>query len=286
MPELPEVETVRRHMETALKGKKIKEVQAEEDKYLFAFTSANEVRKALEGAKVTGSGRRGKYFWLELNRKPWPIIHLGMSGNVAILKAKETGAHQKAWGGRKRGGKNPEVDQRLWFCRLLLVASDKTEVGVTDPRRFGRMWLADDPLKHPRIAKLGNDPLVDFPSAKELQKKLSRRKAPIKAVLLDQGLFAGIGNWLADEILYQSRLAPDRLANELTLAQIQTIRTKTLAILKKAVAVGADYERFPSSWLFSHRWGKKANSKVAAGHAIEHTTIGGRTTAWVPDIQK
>ncbi len=289
MPELAEVETVRLQIEKQMKGRKIKDIEVDaSDRYLFAFASIGDVRKALRGAKVTGTGRKGKYFWLKLDRKPWPIFHLGMSGNVALLnpKAKKKG-HEKVWGGAKLWSESDaSLRERLWFCRLLLKCDQGFEMALIDPRRFGRMWLADDPLEHPRIRKLGFDPLIDFPSAKELGLRLKKRKKAIKAVLLDQSLFAGVGNWLADEILYQARLSPHHLAANLTTAQIKNLHRQTLAVIRKAVAVRADYERFPKTWLFHERWGKSKTARTSRGQKIIHEDIGGRTTAWVPGWQK
>jgi len=121
---------------------------------------------------------------------------------------------------------------------------------------------------------------------KELGLRLKTRKKAIKAVLLDQTLFAGVGNWLADEILYQARLSPHHLASDLTAAQTKALHKSVLAVVKKAVSVSADYERFPKTWLFHHRWGRVKNSKTSRGQKIIHEEVGGRTTAWVPGWQK
>jgi formamidopyrimidine-DNA glycosylase len=285
MPELPEVESVRARLEKALKGRRICEVYAEEtDRFLFAETPLAEFQKALTGAKVRGSGRKGKYFWLELDRKPWPVFHLGMTGNVEIKPAKKSRSH--GWGGVKLWSSGEKESSRSWFCRMLLTAENGTEVALTDPRRFGRVWLADAPLLHPRIKKLGSDPLLDPLPAKELLLILKKRKAPIKAVLLDQKLFAGVGNWIADEILFQSGISPRRPAASLSLSEVTKLRAKIHSIIRKAVAVEADYERFPKSWLFHHRWGRDSEAKTYGRQKIIHEEIGGRTTAWVPSAQK
>ncbi|RZA09736.1 MAG: hypothetical protein EOP11_00750 [Proteobacteria bacterium] len=288
MPELPEVETARRRMEKAFKGKRITEIKGDaEDRFLFKNAKVAEVATALEGAKVTGSGRKGKYFWLELDRKPWPIFHLGMSGNIEVRGKK--GAHEKAWGGLKlwsARGKAANPTGTPFFTRILLTAENGNQVALTDPRRFGRLWLADDPLKLKSIARLGFDPLFDFPTAKELALILKKRKAPIKAVLLDQSLFAGIGNWIADEVLFHAKLDPRRKAAELSPAEVSRLRLKILAVIKKAVAVEANYEKFPAGWLFHVRWGKQKNAQTKAKQKIIHEEIGGRTTAWVPSVQK
>lgn len=286
MPELAEVEAVRRRLEKELKGRKIQEVSFEEgDRFLFAHVPAETVRRALVGARVKGAGRKGKYFWLELDRKPWPIFHLGMSGNIALLHPGTQGHHEKSWGGAKLWSeRGTGLPNRLWFCRLLLTFDRGREMAFTDPRRFGRMWLADDPWNHPAIQRLGFDPMIDFPSARALAPYLARRKNTIKAVLLDQKLFAGVGNWLADEILYQARISPRRLASSLTATEVRLLRASTLKVIRHAVKVGADYERFPKSWLFHVRWGKAKGARTARGKII-HEEIGGRTTAWVPKWQ-
>ncbi len=285
MPELPEVETSRRLVEKLLKGKRLVEVLPDpDDRIVFDRASPEEFREALEGARVKGTGRKGKYFWLELDRRPWPVFHLGMTGHVEVRKKK---SFVKAWGRRlysepDRKGLDPRI---LPFCRLRMVAADGTEIAITDPRRFGRIRLAEDPEREPPISKLGYDPLVEFPSAKKLGEILAKRRAPIKAVLLDQGVFAGVGNWIADEVLYQSRLSPHRIAAKLAPAEVARLRTTLLAVIRKSVAVHADYYRYPKSWLFHHRWGKAKEAMTARKQKIVHDTIGGRTTAWVPSVQ-
>jgi formamidopyrimidine-DNA glycosylase len=107
----------------------------------------------------------------------------------------------------------------------------------------------------------------------------------IKAVLLDQTLFAGVGNWIADEILYQARIDPHRLAAELTYAEVSKLRLKLMSILKTSIRLEADWSRYPKNWLFNFRWGKEKDARDSRGRSIMHETIGGRTTAWVPEVQ-
>ena len=104
-------------------------------------------------------------------------------------------------------------------------------------------------------------------------------------MLLDQSLFAGVGNWIADEVLYQARLRPDRRASALK-PEEQAPASRLLAIVKRAVSVDADSDRFPKGWLFHHRWGRDPEAQTARGEKISHATIGGRTTAWVPSRQR
>jgi len=104
-------------------------------------------------------------------------------------------------------------------------------------------------------------------------------------VLLDQSLFAGVGNWIADEVLYQARLSPRRPASSLSLAEIVRLRRRLHDVIARAVRVDAEGDRFPRSWLFHARWGRRVGAVTARDEAIVHETIGGRTTAWVPARQ-
>jgi formamidopyrimidine-DNA glycosylase len=172
------------------------------------------------------------------------------------------------------------------FLKLLLEAEDGSRVAFTDGRRLGRLWLSSDPSSDKRMEKLGRDVYNDLPSEKELHLILSKRKAPIKALLLDQKLFAGVGNWIADEVLYWAKISPKRLGNELSPKQIKALRETLIMVVGKAVEVGADKEKFPKDWLFHVRWDGKRGHEFMNGKPIVRETVGGRTTAWVPKIQK
>jgi formamidopyrimidine-DNA glycosylase len=269
MPELPEVETARRTVHKILVGKTIAKVIATNDTLVFDEAPARDFKKALEAARVTGTGRKGKYFWLKLDSKPWPIIHFGMSGHLDVHKAQDSFKMPKS-------------------AKLVIQTMDGTAVVFRDARRFGRMRLSDDPLKSKAIARLGFDALIDFPKPRILFDLLQKRKAPIKAVLLDQSIFAGIGNWIADEVLYQSKISPHRLANALSALEVGVLTKKILSVITFAVKAGADHQKFPLSWLFHKRWskGKKKLHLTESGQKIIFETVGGRTSAWVPEIQK
>jgi formamidopyrimidine-DNA glycosylase len=156
---------------------------------------------------------------------------------------------------------------------------------MPDPRRFGRIRLQERPEDEHPLASLGFDVLEGLPRAPDLGALLARRRGPVKAVLLDQSLFAGVGNWIADEALYQSAIDPRRPASSLSPAEVQRLRSRLLAIVRLAVEVGADDRRFPRGWLFHRRWGRARDARTARGERIVHLTIGGRTTAFVPSRQ-
>lgn len=264
MPELPEVETYRRQIDKAVRNKTVKHVHVHPDKIIFAGKSVATVKKAFEGARVLHVLRKGKYIWFEMSTHPWPVFHLGMTGNYEISKSL------------------PKTKTKS--VKLVLEFSDGTFLIFRDPRRFGRIYLLNDPEHEKPLSNLGPDILEDLPSPSEFSEMLKNRKAPIKALLLDQSIVSGIGNWVADEVLFQSKIAPHRSANDLSKAEFKKLHDKIASVAKLAVKVGADDEKYPKQWLFHHRWGKKMAS-VSTGHEIKHSTVGGRTTAWVPDIQ-
>jgi formamidopyrimidine-DNA glycosylase len=282
MPELPEVETARRALEKALRDKKIKSVQCDlTDHIVFDLQKPQEVARSLKGARVKAVCRKGKYLWMELDRRPWLVLHLGMTGDIKVRKA------GKPWSGvHLKGLKKAQESSLPRFLRLHLITDDGTEIAFTDPRRFGRIRLIQDPLHEKPISELGMDPLEDFTTAQNLKLALSTRKAPIKATLLDQSIFAGVGNWVADEVLFQAQIDPHRRTNHLSLVEVSRLRKVLISVLRKAVEVNADSDRYPSHWLFNHRWGRGKAAVTAKGDKIQFDTVGGRTTAWVPSVQK
>jgi formamidopyrimidine-DNA glycosylase len=265
MPELPEVEAARRLIQRRLVGRELASVTARDDRVVFAGLSPRRVEAALRGRQVRGVGRKGKHFWLELDRRPWPSFHFGMSGWLEAYR-------------------DPEERPRHW--RLELVTGEGWRLAYADVRRFGRIRLQADPPHEPPVSLLGFDPLQGLPPAAELRALLARRSAPIKAVLLDQSLFAGVGNWIADEVLYQACLRPRRPASSLTREEVARLRERLTGVVRRAVAVGADSDRFPRTWLFHHRWGRQADPRTARGERIVRETIAGRTAAWVPTRQR
>ena len=115
---------------------------------------------------------------------------------------------------------------------------------------------------------------------------LRERRSPIKAVLLDQAFAAGIGNWIADEVLYQAGVDPRRRASSLTDAELRRVRDRIRSVVATAVRHNSDSDRFPRRWLFHDRWGKRELAMTSRGQRIRYATVGGRTTAWVPAVQR
>lgn len=265
MPELPEVETSRREVEQAALGRTIKHVCVMRDSIVFEDVPASEFDRCLVGRTITGSDRWGKHFWLELDQRPWLVFHFGMTGWVHVYRGEE---------------------QRPKFMKIELELEDGTRLAYRDPRRLGRVRLRHDPRMEKPISELGFDPVHHLPPMSFFRDELSRRKSPIKAVLLDQSFSAGVGNWIADEVLYQSRINPRRRACTLSKVEVGRLREKLNFIINMAIMVGSDDSRFPRTWLFHYRWGKVKSAVDGYGNPIQFETVGGRTTAWVRSIQK
>jgi formamidopyrimidine-DNA glycosylase len=278
MPELPEVETARLLARRVGRNRRIAQVWCSPDPIVFEGVTPARFRRALLGRRVRDVHRHGKHLWLELDRRPWPCFHFGMAGGFSTPRA--PGVKLVSSGRRDAGAEWPPR-----FAKLRLVFDDGGELVMSDGRRLGRIRLRVDPIAEPPISELGFDALRDLPPPARFSALLAERAAPIKAVLLDQSFAAGVGNWIADEVLYQARIAPHRRADSLSPEETRRLRLRLQSVIATAVIARADSDRFPRAWLFHHRWGKNADAVTARGHRIRHDLIAGRTTAWVPALQ-
>ncbi|KAK7755088.1 hypothetical protein SLS62_002903 [Diatrype stigma] len=281
MPEIAEV------------GKRISRVLAPDDSNIFGKvgTSGPEFEKALTGKKVIGSGRQGKYFWLLLDKPPHPVMHLGMTGWIHI-RGQQTAYNR--YEGRSKGDKD-DWPPRFWKFQLETDSKPKVEVAFSDARRFGRVRLVDcaaeDIRKHSPLVENGPDPVVDKDVFTEeyLKTKMRKKHIPIKALLLDQAVISGIGNWVGDEIMYQAKLHPEQYCDDFDDSDIATLYNAVRYVCGTAVEKLGNSDEFPEDWLFKHRWGKgkkDAATTLPNGEKLTFITVGGRTSCVVPSIQK
>jgi len=252
MPELPEVERGREVAEAVCRGRRIETVYCPVDRIALVRASAAAVRRALVGARVDAVARHGKQLWFELDRRPWLLVHFGMTGALHGADA------------RSRGAARPP------FCRLELRLEGDRILSFVDPRRFGRIGLAEDPRREPPVSTLGFDPLLEMPSLRGFRLMLARRR----------------GNVIADEVLYQARIDPRRRVESLAPREVAAVHRRLAGIVRTAVEARSVPSRFPRSWLFHRRWGKDADARTHDGRRLVHATIAGRTTAWVPEVQR
>ena len=294
MPELPEIEAARRLVETHLVGHSITGVTATEsgggprhsqfdEKVLAGFASAAAAATALVGTTLLSTARHGKHAWWTVSGQRALVWHFGMSGSFCLLPG--PGKPPIVASYMERVKPNVAVAWPPPFTKLELTFSNGARLAYTDPRRFGRInFEAANPP--PQVSALGRDCLTAPLSTSELACLLAASARPIKAVLLDQTLFAGVGNYIADEVLYQARLHPETHAHALVGDEVARLHAALNSVVATAVGVDADYTRFPPTWLFHRRWGKgKEAAFTVDGHAIKFVTVGGRTSAVVPALQ-
>ncbi|MFT7621422.1 MAG: formamidopyrimidine-DNA glycosylase [Myxococcota bacterium] len=280
MPELAEVEFGRKVAESVALHRRITSVWCADDPIVFEKVPAATWSEALTGARVLAVCRHGKHLWFEMDRTPAPLFHFGMTGAFRVPLAKTLQLASTPKGG--------EPDREEWpprFARIELTFEDGGQLAMTNKRRLGRLRLRDDPRHDAPIGRLGFDPLTSMPSDAAFAELIRRRKSVVKGLLLNQAFAAGVGNWLADEILFQAGIAPHRLASSLSQVEAEGVGQAMRAIVARAVSVDADRTRFPEHWLFHRRWGKPTEAETAEGQAIEFVEISGRTTAWVPSRQ-
>ena len=278
MPELPDVEAARRLAARVAAGRRIVDVWCAADPIVFEGVSAARLRAALLGRCVRAARRHGKHLWLELDRRPVLLMHFGMTGGLHVPA--RPSRRLRSTRGQAPAGWPPR------FVKLRLTFDDGGELAMADARRLGRIRLREDPRREPPLVDLGFDALRELPPPVPFHALLQERTAPVKALLLDQGFAAGIGNWIADEVLYQARVDPRRPAHTLTAEESGRLRRRLRAVLTAAVAAGADSDRFPRTWLFHRRWEHDPLARTASGARIRWETIAGRTTAWAPSIQR
>jgi formamidopyrimidine-DNA glycosylase len=278
MPELPEVEAARHLVRRVAVGRRIVAVRCADDSIVYEGVTPARFRRTLLGRHVLAAHRWGKHLWLELDRPPWPCFHFGMTGGFHAPH--RPGVRLHAYGRRHPG--------EVWpprFTRLVLAFDDGGALAFADARRLGRIRLRHDPRGEPPVSLLGFDALRALPSPGRFAALLRERTAPIKAVLLDQSFAAGVGNWIADEVLYQAGIAPHRRAHTLSDDEVRRLRARLRAVVGASVRALNDSARYPRRWLFHVRW-DGAGARTARGETIRYATIGGRTTAWVPAVQR
>jgi formamidopyrimidine-DNA glycosylase len=218
MPELPEVETIRRDLEKEVIGRRIKEVAVSGKRSVRRHKSPTDFKKALEGKKVISIRRAGKYLLLGLDADEVLVVHLGMSGQ--LLRAK--------------GPKDP-LDRHT---HVVITFTQGGQLRFVDPRTFGEMFVAatgELDTQVPELAHLGFDPLDDVMSWIRFGQMLASRHVTLKVLLMDQKFVAGIGNIYSDEILFAAGLRYDRYSDSLSSQEIRRLYRAMTETLTEAV---------------------------------------------------
>jgi formamidopyrimidine-DNA glycosylase len=246
MPELPEVERARQTLESAL-GRTIVAVD-DRDSYVCRPHAPGELNAALRGHTLTSAHRRGKFMWLETDDGPALGLHLGMAGRIVV---------------------DPEDSSR--WDRFALEFADGGRLVLRDKRRLGRAVL------NPNFSHVGPD--AAEVGREDFRRLIGAGRTPIKARLLNQRAISGIGNLLADEILWQARISPLRSTAELTTDDLDELRRELRAAVRSAIRKGGAHTgRFIQA---------RGPDGVCPrdGHALARGRVGGRTSYWCPACQ-
>ncbi|XP_062192333.1 formamidopyrimidine-DNA glycosylase-like isoform X1 [Phragmites australis] len=277
MPELPEVEAARRALEEHCVGKRIARCAAADDTKVIDGVAPVRLEAALVGKTIAAAQRKGKNLWLALDSPPYPTFQFGMAGAIYI-KGVELGKY-------KRSAVSPTEEWPSKYSKLFVEMDDGLEFSFTDKRRFAKIRLLDNPEAVPPISELGPDALFEPMKLDDFIQSLSRKNMPIKTLLLDQSFISGIGNWMADEVLYQARIHPMQTASKMSKDKCETLHQCIKEVIQSSLEVGADSSQFPENWIF-HSREKKPGKAFVDGKKIDFITVGGRTSAYVPELQK
>ncbi|MEL7041052.1 MAG: bifunctional DNA-formamidopyrimidine glycosylase/DNA-(apurinic or apyrimidinic site) lyase [Pseudomonadota bacterium] len=225
MPELPEVETVRRGLSPVMEGQVISRFEVNRPDLRFPFPE--NFRQRVEGARVIRIGRRAKFLVTYLSTEDVLIMHLGMSGRFTIDSAATANFHHNP-------GTDPAHDHVIFHMQ------NGARVTYNDPRRFGFMeiWPAAQLEAYPRIAHLGPEPLSNQFNADHLNRALNGKAAPIKAALLDQSIVAGLGNIYVCEALFRAGISPRRMARSVVGKRAERLAPAINAVIAEAIEAG------------------------------------------------
>jgi formamidopyrimidine-DNA glycosylase len=276
VPELPEVETVRRDLDATFAGRRIERVTVEGARTLRRHLDPSGVPVRLKGQRLQHAGRRGKYLLLDLDGGDVLVVHLGMSGQLLTVDpAAPADRH----------------------THLTVTWDEGPDLRFVDPRTFGEVWVSepDGTGVVPELAHLGFDPVIDAIGWKEWARRLGTRRTKIKPLLMDQGFVAGIGNIYSDEILWTAKVRHDRPANALTTREIKAVDRATTEILDQAIAKRGsslsdeqyrDLMGEAGSYQHHHKvYGREGRPCERCGRPITRLKAYGRSTWYCPRCQ-
>ena len=275
MPELPEVETTRRHLAPVLEGAVIDRADVRRDRMTRRNERPGDFRDRVAGRRVLSLTRRGKFLLARLEGDITWVSHLGMSGRFSINQPGE-----------------PESPHTNVVIHLRL----RPEVRLVDPRTFGFVAAFTPAELERAMSTVGPDALDALPDSRTLAGVLSGRTAPIKALLLDQRLISGLGNIYADEVLHRARIAPERSAGSLSGAEVTAVRKAISPVLQAGLRHGgtslADLayllpDGAAGDYLSRlHVYGREGESCQRCGGEIERVVVRGRSSFWCRGCQQ
>jgi formamidopyrimidine-DNA glycosylase len=282
MPELPEVETVRRGLSPVMTGKRLERVEQRRADLRFPFPEGFVQR--LTGARVLSVDRRAKYLLLPLDRGDTLVCHLGMSGRFEI-------DHHRPGVFEQTVGDDPKHEH------VVFVTEEGVRIAFFDPRRFGYMGLipTEAVAQHPWFAGLGPEPLSEDFDGPILSAAIKGKRQNIKVTLLDQRLVAGVGNIYACEALFAASISPEKPAGDLKPAQTKRLAAAVKSVLLEAIEAGGstlrDFAQTDGQLgYFQHRfkvYGREGEPCLGdCKGKVARIVQAGRSTFYCPACQK
>lgn len=263
MPELPDVEVWRRHLHSNIVGDRVTKAEVH-DLTLVEGSSGAEVERCLTGKRISDVKRRGKYLFLETDGGMSLILHLGMTGAFEYGRQKDLPPHTS----------------------LVLNYKDGFRLVYTCQRKFGLIKIAKDPLATKGVKDLGPDPLEDPIEAETFFLSLTKRRRPLKPLLMDQTFLAGLGNVYADEVLYQANLRPDREATELSREESLRLFDAIKTVISGSLEAHADPDKMPNDWLTPVRREGEGAACPKCGLTLRRKLFGKRAAFFCSACQK
>lgn len=285
MPELPEVETVRRGLAPVLEGRRVKRAEARRADLRFALPERFAAR--LEGAKVLKLDRRAKYLVAPLDTGETLVAHLGMSGRFTIVAKRDA---------KQPGAYHYDNAPDPAHTHVVLETDRGDRIEYNDPRRFGYMTLipTEELEAHPWFAGLGPEPLGNTFHTDHLAEAFAGRKQNVKATLLDQRVVAGLGNIYVCEALFRSNISPKRSAGRISASRLHLLTTTVRDVLNEAIEAGGstlrDYATVDGALgYFQHRfkvYGREGEPCPVCAAPIRRIVQGGRSTFYCATCQR
>jgi formamidopyrimidine-DNA glycosylase len=281
MPELPEVETVRRGLAPAMEGKRILHVETRRSDLRFPFPE--NFNQRIEGARVKRLGRRAKYLVGELSNGEALIMHLGMTGRFTVAGAKPGKFHHAAGGDDKHD-------------HVVFGMQGGARIVFNDARRFGFMdlWALEDLENYAPFAGMGPEPISNAFSGAYLAEAFRGKKTPVKAALLDQTVVAGLGNIYVCEALFRSRISPKKLAGALRKDRLETLAVEVRKVIAEAIAAGgstiSDFSHADGDLgYFQHSfqvYDREGEDCVVCAKTVKRLVQSGRSTFYCAQCQR
>jgi formamidopyrimidine-DNA glycosylase len=283
MPELPEVETIRRQLEPQLRGRRIERLDVLDDRWSRPV-DPRRLEREVSGRGIVSLGRRGKYLLMELDGGQTLVMHLRMTGNLILVDEDRLVAAVDESG--------PARDERYMRARFSL--DDGRELRFSDARRFGEAFLLpNEAVEHRFLGRVGIEPLSDHFTGEAILELAAGRRAPLKSFLLDQAGVAGVGNIYADEALWRAELHPLSPAGSMRLEHAEALREGVIGALEAGLDEGGasvdDYldsrgERGSMQDEFLvHR--REREPCRRCGTPIRRIVVSGRSTYFCPGCQ-